>query len=79
MGYKRNLSPANAARAKKADAFAVKVYAEIWELHEQGASLDEMSTHLIDCGLKTRGGALYWEREQVARVLRRVKERHLWP
>jgi len=81
MGLKlnRNTKAATTANIQKADELAMKAYAELRELHEQGASLDEMSTHLIDCGIKTSRGNLYWDRTQVARVLKRVKDRHLWP
>ncbi len=73
----RDTKPATSARQQKADEFALKVYQEIQQLHEQGASLDEMSTHLVDCGIKSPRGNFRWGRTQVARVLKRVKDRHL--
>jgi len=80
MGYgklNRNTSSATSARVKKADDFANMVYSEIRQLHEHGASLDEMSTHLVDCGIKTSRGNFRWDRTQVARIIKRVKDRNL--
>lgn len=82
MGYRkinRDTKPATSARQQKAGEFAIKVYQEIRKLHKQGASLDEMSTHLVDCGIKSARGNFRWDRAQVARVLNRVKDRHLCP
>ena len=75
----RNTKPATIAHMNKADERAIRAYKEIKELHEQGASLEDMSDHLIDCGIKTASGKLYWSRTQVSRVLQRVNDRSLYP
>ena len=75
--HKRNLVPANNSRTKKADELAIRAYKVIKKLHEQGASLDEMSTELVAEGTKTSRGNFRWDRNQVARIIKRVKDRNL--
>ncbi len=75
----RNTKSATIAHMNKADERALRAYEEIQELHEQGASLEDMSDHLIDCGIKTASGKLYWSRTQVSRIIKRVIDRNLCP
>lgn len=77
MAHKRNTAAATAARTKKADEHAIRAYSVIKELYDQGASLDEMSTELVAEGTKTSRGNFRWDRNQVARVIKRVNDRNL--
>ena len=80
MKIRRNTKPATQAKIDKADAHALEVYRALKPLIDAGVSLETMCFYLNnETDLLTPSGDVRWQRYQVSRIIKRVKDRNLCP
>ncbi|WBQ12451.1 recombinase family protein [Hyphomonadaceae bacterium BL14] len=71
-GDRGNIAQINAAKRRRADAFAQTVEGIVRPLKERGASLREIAEALNAAGVQTRGGGR-WHPNTVSRVMARLE------